>query len=145
MAWEKVSSRSRNNGGVISFNERLVVSLTGRKGERRDSLRLSVRLSASLLKEARWVIGDYVQIYRDGNSDLFLLKRELSGFVISPSAYKNMKGYSKKLKGTNNVLGRIQFPSVKFSKNEKVSGIPCENVTVNEEGVMFVMPKEILA
>lgn len=145
MAWDLVATPSGHRGCGIPKNERLVVSLTGGGSGKDDKLRLSVRLSVALLKEARWVIGDYVQIYRDGNSDLFLLKRDISGFMISASGCSKKKGLTQEMRGTTKVVGRIQFPSGKFSKNCKVKGIPCENITINEQGIMFVMPKEILA
>lgn len=145
MAWNLVTpacNGSRHNR--MYMNERLVVSLTVGGGTS-SAHYLSVKISMELLKEVRWLIGDRVQIYRDGNSDLFLIKMEQNGYMISANSSPAKNCSTKSFAGTNKVAGRAKFPSRKFAKNCKSGPIPCDNITINELGIMFVMPKEILA
>ena len=95
--------------------------------KKRTSLR--IRVSSGVLKQARWVIGDRIEMLFDPEAGLGLLRRvsvggnalcgrsKSSGATLTTSWYEGMPSV---------------FPSA-----------ACQNVVVDEEGVLFQLPGDV--
>ena len=86
MAWESALSKNvstRRGGGMGSFPDRLTISVSSNKsGEDVKNLSMVISIPVILLKKVRWVIVGRVELLKDSNKDIFLLKRSAKGYML---------------------------------------------------------------
>jgi len=121
------------------YPDRLTVSVTTNGTKSKHLLALVISIPPSLLKKARWVIGDRVELLKDSDKDIFLLKRAIQGYSLSPGV--TGKGMREKLVGKSTVRARTKMPVPTALKKQRMSMMPCDSVSVEDEGILFEMPE----
>ena len=141
MGWESALPLAGivHRGGNGRYPDRLTVSVTTNGSKVKHSLALVISIPPSLLKKARWVIGDRVELLKDSDKDIFLLKRAIHGYSLSPSA--TGKGMREKLIGKSTVRAMTKMPIPTALKKQRMSTMPCDSVSVEDEGILFEMPE----
>ena len=142
MGWESALPKNlavRRGGGTGSFPDCLTVSVTSNGGKEKKHLSIVIGIPATLLKKARWVIGDRVELLKDSDKDIFLLKRTVNGYMLSPGS--TGKGQTAKMLGKNTMRSMSKMPLPIALKKQRMSTAPCESVTVEDEGILFEMPE----
>ncbi len=144
MAFVKVSEKkgTGRTGGACSDDFRIAITTSGKKSRGVGGLSVTLSIPVRLMKELRWVIGDRVDLLRDEEAGLFLLSRSLKGYTLSPQS--DEKGAAQKLAGTVARPTMVKFPHYEFFVDQKMPVSPCENVTVGESGLLFVVPPAFL-
>ena len=142
MGWESALPKNlttRRGGGNGSFPNRMTVSVTTNGGKTKSYLAIVIGIPSDLLKKSRWVIGDRVELLKDEEQDIFLLKRTINGYLLSPGS--TGKGQAQKMAGKNTMRAMVKMPIPIVLKKERMSTAPCDTVSVEDEGILFEMPK----
>ena len=145
MAFVSAFSEAQQNGrsGVSSEKLRIhgkrLFFRSAKSGKRKDGTermpQLIFVISADLMKEARLIFGDRIDVLFDKEARLGLIKRmsgnDGGGWKLTPNG-----GNSKH--GSVSISHRNAFPL------PPKCGVECENVSVNDEGVLFIFPESVV-
>ncbi|MHB1024031.1 MAG: hypothetical protein ACYC0Z_16705 [Acidobacteriaceae bacterium] len=143
MGWESAlpsKSTKRRCGPYIT---ELTVSVTSsgniNQSTQQRPLSLTIKVPTVMLKKVRWVLGDRCELLKDSEKSLFLLKRSTTGYLLSMASAS--KGEAKKFLGRNDVTAIVKMPKPVVIKDERICATPCESATVEDEGIIFELPK----
>jgi hypothetical protein len=146
MGWESAipaKSSMRRSG---PYSTELTVSVTSsgnvNQSTQQRPLALTIKVPTVMLKKVRWVLGDRVELLKDSEKDLFLLKRSTTGYLLSMASAP--KGAAKKSFGKNDVTAIVKMPKPVGIKDERISVTPCDSATVEDEGIIFELPKSLM-
>lgn len=142
------SSNNRGNGMAITLKtkKRLAMSITvGKEKTPAKCFVLSFRLSEPLMRDARWITGDFVEFLFDPENCLGLLKRttdKKAGYTLTPSNSSCKEAYSESKGKSVTAQVRVPIGDLPFFVKKAIKMTECENINLEEEGIMFaIMPQ----
>jgi len=137
MGFKSLSNLAKNcnsNAGVSKYKlQKDCIAITYHKHPSKKNDGLSIRISNTILKKSRYLIGDRVDILIDKSNNLLLIKR------IPTGGYKISYG-SGAIKKTGN--GVIQLTAYKGFPMPSHSLI-IDNVVYSGEGILCELPKDL--
>lgn len=145
MAFKKITGNNPRNPLDINHktDESVGVSIVA-PARKKQPLNLCLRLTEKICRNAKLRIGDRVSLFYDEDDNMGLIKRTPSGPMLCASG--GYRGASKKRVGTYRTAHFIipLQPGLLPVKYEKTAIRECENINLDEEGILFTLPAAIM-
>jgi hypothetical protein len=132
IVWTQPKHQGRPAGYVGAISYSLNKSGISTK-TKQQQFQFVVRISAQLMKEMRWVIGDRVQLGYDTENKQFILKRDASGYALT-----SLSGREKHAKGACEAA-RVQIKQPAFIPRD----IPSKSFDIEQctiDGLYLIFP-----
>jgi len=125
----------RSANGIASINKSLMIGIA--KNGKQATDQFCLRITESLAREARLLIGDRVDILIDQEARLGLVKRVAKGGWALSLATGSLKANAKPGNYYNCKINCKYIEGLPYCK----PSAECENVNVVDEGIMFEIPE----